>query len=117
MVLQKFNILPNSYTALTLYEQYVSLIPRPLRDFISHLWRKVGRGLGPRLTVYINTYTYRTRTSFIIVADDKQKPVCQKCSCCPSNQLVYPYRSIEKLKVVAVDLQSDIMVCMTDCVS
>ena len=64
-----------------------------------------------------NIYTYRTRTSFIIVADDKQKPVRQKCSCCPSNQLVYPYWSTEKLKVVAVDLQGDIMVCITDCVS
>ena len=64
-----------------------------------------------------NTYTYRTGTSFIIVADDKQKPVCQKCSCCPSNQLVYPYRSTEKLKVVAVDLQGDIMVWITDRVS
>ena len=54
-------------------------------------------------------YTYRTRASFIIMADDKQKPVRQKCIRCPSNQLVYPYRSTEKLKIVAVDLQGDII--------
>lgn len=43
------------------------------------------------------------------MADDKQKPVRQKCIRCPSNQLVYPYRSTEKLKIVAVDLQGDII--------
>ena len=57
----------------------------------------------------LQTPTYRAWTGFIVMADDKHKPVHQEGSGCPGNQLVNPHGSQDQLKVVAVHLQGDMM--------